>query len=328
MFLSVFDIFKVGVGPSSSHTMGPMVAAGRFLDALRAGADRVPGSGEPARLGCRLHGSLAFTGKGHATDRAVILGLAGFDAGDFDAARAAEALARIAATGRIAPARPARARLRPRPRPRLRLRPARCPATPTASCSRPGTRPATCTSPETYYSIGGGFVLTARELDRPARDAGRPRRCPTPSRTAAELLAHAEATGLGIAAMQRANELAPRPAAELDAGLARLWAVMTDCIDRGLAGRGRAARRPQGPPPRPRHPRAPAGRARPEPDRAAHHQRLDLGLRHRGQRGERRRRPGRHRPHQRRRRRGARHHPLLPRPRARRLARRASPTSC
>ena len=83
--------------------MGPMVAAGRFLDALRAGADRVPGSGEPARLGCRLHGSLAFTGKGHATDRAVILGLAGFDPGDFDAARAAEALARIAATGRIAP---------------------------------------------------------------------------------------------------------------------------------------------------------------------------------------------------------------------------------
>jgi L-serine dehydratase len=70
MFLSVFDIFKVGVGPSSSHTMGPMVAAGRFLDALRADTDRVPGSGAPARLGCRLHGSLAFTGKGHATDRA------------------------------------------------------------------------------------------------------------------------------------------------------------------------------------------------------------------------------------------------------------------
>ena len=85
MFLSVFDIFKVGVGPSSSHTMGPMVAAGRFLAALRSGADRIPGAGEPARLGCRLHGSLAFTGKGHATDRAVILGLAGFDPGDFDA---------------------------------------------------------------------------------------------------------------------------------------------------------------------------------------------------------------------------------------------------
>ena len=123
MFLSVFDIFKVGVGPSSSHTVGPMLAAGRFLDALRAGADRIPGSGAPARLGCRLHGSLAFTGKGHATDRAVILGLAGFDPGDFDAGRAAEALARIAATGRVAPAGLPELAFDAGARPRLRLRP-------------------------------------------------------------------------------------------------------------------------------------------------------------------------------------------------------------
>ena len=75
MFLSVFDIFKIGVGPSSSHTMGPMVAAARFLEMLRQGTDRIPGSGAPARVACRLHGSLAFTGKGHATDRATILGL-------------------------------------------------------------------------------------------------------------------------------------------------------------------------------------------------------------------------------------------------------------
>ena len=104
MFLSVFDIFKVGVGPSSSHTVGPMVAAGRFLAALRDGVGPHPRRrATPARLGCRLHGSLAFTGKGHATDRAVTLGLAGFDPADFDAGRAAEALERIAATGRIAP---------------------------------------------------------------------------------------------------------------------------------------------------------------------------------------------------------------------------------
>ena len=87
MFLSVFDIFKVGVGPSSSHTMGPMVAA-RPLPrrAARRRPTGSPAPAPPARLGCRLHGSLAFTGKGHATDRAVILGLAGFDPGDFDAA--------------------------------------------------------------------------------------------------------------------------------------------------------------------------------------------------------------------------------------------------
>ena len=66
MFLSVFDIFKIGVGPSSSHTVGPMIAAARFLDTLRAGRDLIPGAGDPVRLGCSLHGSLAFTGKGHA----------------------------------------------------------------------------------------------------------------------------------------------------------------------------------------------------------------------------------------------------------------------
>ena len=72
MFLSVFDMFKVGVGPSSSHTMGPMVAGARFLDLLRNSPFH------PKGLKASLHGSLAFTGKGHATDRATILGLAGF----------------------------------------------------------------------------------------------------------------------------------------------------------------------------------------------------------------------------------------------------------
>ena len=80
MFLSIFDVFKIGVGPSSSHTVGPMVAAGRFLTLLRARREVVPGAGTLARLGCTLHGSLAFTGKGHATDRAVTLGFAGFSA--------------------------------------------------------------------------------------------------------------------------------------------------------------------------------------------------------------------------------------------------------
>ena len=72
MFLSVAEIFKIGIGPSSSHTMGPMVAAARFLAALTDAQKAAA-----ARLTCTLHGSLAFTGKGHGTDRAVILGLAG-----------------------------------------------------------------------------------------------------------------------------------------------------------------------------------------------------------------------------------------------------------
>ena len=96
MFLSIFDIFKIGIGPSSSHTMGPMVAAGRFLDRVgQRHGSKVPGAGVVARLECRLHGSLAFTGKGHASDRAVILGLAGFLPDTLDPAKADEIEARI-----------------------------------------------------------------------------------------------------------------------------------------------------------------------------------------------------------------------------------------
>ncbi len=101
MFLSVFDIFKVGVGPSSSHTMGPMLASARFLDAVRAGSDRVPGSGAAVRLEASLHGSLAFTGKGHATDRAVILGLLGFVPDTLDPTEAERRLSTLRETGTI-----------------------------------------------------------------------------------------------------------------------------------------------------------------------------------------------------------------------------------
>ena len=193
MFLSVFDIFKVGVGPSSSHTMGPMVAARRFLDALRDGADRVPGAGPPARVGCRLHGSLAFTGKGHATDRAVILGLAGFDASDFDAGAAAAALARIAETRRIAPEGLPPLGFDPEHDLVFDFGPAlsgHANGLVFSAWDAGGNLHLT----ETYYSIGGGFVLTERELTRPGR-AGEGPKVPHPFATAAELVAAAEAAG-------------------------------------------------------------------------------------------------------------------------------------
>ena len=87
MFLSVFDMFKVGIGPSSSHTMGPMVAAARFLDMMRASPFEFHG------LRASLHGSLAFTGVGHATDRATILGLGGFRPDTYDDEKAEAFLA-------------------------------------------------------------------------------------------------------------------------------------------------------------------------------------------------------------------------------------------
>src|SRR6187200_3247237 len=91
LFLSVFDVFKIGIGPSSSHTMGPMTAAVRFLDVLRG----APAAQRAVRLTARLHGSLAFTGKGHATDRAVALGLLGYLPADLDPDSAERRLAQL-----------------------------------------------------------------------------------------------------------------------------------------------------------------------------------------------------------------------------------------
>lgn len=232
MFLSVFEMFKVGIGPSSSHTMGPMVAGGRFLDRLRNSPFQAHG------LRASLHGSLAFTGVGHATDRATILGLAGFLPDSYDPARAETALTAIRATRTITPP----------GLPPLAFDPDRDlifdygPALSghaNGMILRATDAQGDVILSETYYSIGGGFVLTAAELAQTGDKAARPRAdVPFPFQTAAEMLEMAGASGLTIAQMKRQNELRLRPAAELDAGLARLWQVMSDCIDRGMAGEG------------------------------------------------------------------------------------------
>jgi L-serine dehydratase len=237
MFLSVFDIFKVGVGPSSSHTVGPMVAAGRFLAALRDGSERIPGSGPPARLGCRLHGSLAFTGKGHATDRAVILGLLGFVPDTLDPDEAERRLADLAASGRIDVPGVGPLAFDPEKGVIFDYGPP-LPGHANGMVLRAFDAAGNLHLTETYYSIGGGFVLTERELKGATLkgdDAKVDR--PYPFATAAEMLAMGEASGLSIAAMKRANETAGGNAG-LDAGLDRVWSVMDACIDRGLATEG------------------------------------------------------------------------------------------
>jgi L-serine dehydratase len=230
MFLSVFDLFKVGVGPSSSHTIGPMVAGARFLDHLRRQPFRVHG------LKASLHGSLAFTGVGHATDRAVILGLAGFRADDYDAARAEAELDRIRQDGTV----------RPPGLPELVFVPDRDllfdygPALPghaNGLILRATDAQGDTIAEVTYYSIGGGFVVTAQELAAGKdRDDGPP--VPFPFRSAREMLDMAAESGLSIARMKRQNELTRRSGAEIDAGLQRIWQVMSSCIDRGLATDG------------------------------------------------------------------------------------------
>ncbi|MFP1644090.1 L-serine ammonia-lyase [Pontitalea aquivivens] len=232
MFLSVFDMFKVGVGPSSSHTMGPMVAGGRFLDRLRASPFQAHG------LRASLHGALAFTGKGHATDRATILGLAGFLPETYDATAAEAALAANTETGLLSP--PGLAPLRFDPATDLIFD-----FGPALAGHANGMilmaldAQGDVIAQETYYSIGGGFVLTAAEaaaVDDRALAAPSP--VPFPFRSAAEMLTMAHASGLTIAQMKRANERRFRPDADIDAGLARIWSVMNACIERGLAAEG------------------------------------------------------------------------------------------
>ncbi|MCB2129497.1 MAG: L-serine ammonia-lyase [Rhodobacteraceae bacterium] len=231
MFLSVFDMFKVGVGPSSSHTMGPMVAGARFLDALRASPFHAHG------LRASLHGSLAFTGKGHATDRATILGLAGFVPESYDHAKAEAALADIARTGTITP----------QGLPTLRFRPdtdlvfdygPSLPGHANGMILMATDAQGDVILQETYYSIGGGFILTEAEHRDAGKTAAKPSGCPYPFQSATEMLAMAAASGKSIAEMKRANELSFRNRRELDDGLARLWQVMNDCIERGLATDG------------------------------------------------------------------------------------------
>jgi len=230
MFLSVFDMFKVGIGPSSSHTMGPMVAGALFLDRLRAS----PFS--PAGLRARLHGSLAFTGIGHATDRAVILGLAGFRPESYDPDAAEAALSRIRDTGRVSP--DGLGDLAFQPKTDLHFdfgEPLPGHANGLVLVATDGQ--GDTLMQETYYSVGGGFVMTADELAAGAdTDDGPP--VPYPFHSAAEMLRMCAETGKSVADLKRANELSRLSARDLDQGMSRLWDVMSECIDRGLSTDG------------------------------------------------------------------------------------------
>ncbi|MEM1274225.1 MAG: L-serine ammonia-lyase [Pseudomonadota bacterium] len=244
MFLSIVDIFKIGVGPSSSHTMGPMSAAARFLGDLRIGRDLEPGAGAPASLSCTLHGSLAFTGKGHATDRAVILGLAGNEPATLDPDAAEMIEADVRRTGLV----------QPDGLPPLRFRPdddlifdygPPLPGHANGMVLRAFDAAGHLALEETYYSIGGGFVLTAGELVRQAQGGAESLHAakeaegfPYPFGSAVEMLEMGAASGLSIAEMKWANERKQRPEPVLRDKVTGIANAMRACLDRGLTQDG------------------------------------------------------------------------------------------
>ncbi|MCR8825938.1 L-serine ammonia-lyase [Pseudosulfitobacter koreensis] len=230
MFLSVFEMFKVGIGPSSSHTMGPMVAAARFLDLMRGSPFQFAG------VRASLHGSLAFTGVGHATDRATILGLAGFVPDTYDNDRAEAVLADLEATHQ----------LKPDGLPPLKFDPKRdlvfdydtqLKGHANGMILMATDAQGDVTLRQVYYSIGGGFVMTEEELAA-GKDTDEGAPVPFPFKSANEMLEMARASGKTIAGMKRANEESRGGADNLKRGTARLWQVMNDCIDRGLENDG------------------------------------------------------------------------------------------
>lgn len=230
MFLSVFDMFKVGIGPSSSHTMGPMVAAARFLDLMRASPFHFAG------LRASLHGSLAFTGMGHATDRATILGLAGFTPQDYDAVKAE---ATLKAINEGAP-------ITVEGLPPLAFDPktdlifdydTQLTGHANGMMLMATDAQGDVTLREVYYSIGGGFVLTEAELAA-GKDTDEGTLIPYPFKSAAEMLEMSAASRLDIAQMKRANEITRNGEVHLRTGTKRLWQVMNNCIERGLVTDG------------------------------------------------------------------------------------------
>ena len=232
MAISVFDLFSIGIGPSSSHTVGPMRAARRFTDRLRdqGSLDRV------RRLQVELYGSLALTGKGHGTDRAMLLGLEGMTPEEMDPDSAEGRLATIREDRRI--------RLPEGPevvfdesRDFLFKRRETLPMHPNGMRFLAFGESGEALEERVYYSVGGGFVVNQESADKDVlvEDATE---LPFPFSSGADLLRIGKEHRLKIPEIMMRNEMSWRPRAEVRRGLLRLWAAMQDCVERGLRQEG------------------------------------------------------------------------------------------
>jgi L-serine dehydratase len=229
MTLSALDLFTIGIGPSSSHTVGPMRAACRFVRSLES-------SGLAAlvtRLRCDLYGSLAATGKGHGTDAAIMLGFLGEEPETVGIDQIPEMLATIRSGslrmpgGRVIDFNEKTdldfKRLKPLP-----LHPNGMHFTALDAAGTP-------LADAVVYSLGGGFIASEQEMKSPpAAEISQAH----PFTSAAELMAHCESGGMSIATLLLANEAALRPESETRARLDDIWRAMQDCVKRGCSGEG------------------------------------------------------------------------------------------
>ncbi|RQM52298.1 L-serine ammonia-lyase [Aeromonas caviae] len=233
--ISVFDMFSIGIGPSSSHTVGPMRAACAFIQTLKANALL----SRTRRVVVECYGSLGQTGKGHGTGKAIILGLAGFEPESVDIEAIPAFLAQVEQTQTLCLG---------------GEQPSEFPRIGAILFNRRKTLPAhsngmtlrayegdTLVFEQTYYSIGGGFIIEeshfANAREEAARfDAAHP--IPYPFESGAELLAQCQENGLSISGLMLANEKVFRSEAEIKAGLRKIWQAMQGCVERGCKSEG------------------------------------------------------------------------------------------
>ncbi|MBO4209142.1 L-serine ammonia-lyase [Micromonospora echinofusca] len=230
--ISVFDLFSVGIGPSSSHTVGPMRAARTFVGGLKA--DGLLAT--TARVQAELFGSLGATGHGHGSDRAVLLGLAGEAPETVDTDTVDDRVAQVRATGRLDLLGVHEVAF-DTDRDLVLHRRRALPYHPNGMTFAAYDDTGELLRTRTYYSVGGGFVV-----DEAAAGADRIKPDSTPVRypflTGVELLAVTERTGLSISEVMLANELSWRSEAEVRAGLLDIWRVMRECVDAGCSRDG------------------------------------------------------------------------------------------
>lgn len=233
MAVSLFDLFKIGIGPSSSHTVGPMRAAARFLERWLVEPGQL---GRVARVRGELYGSLALTGRGHGTDKAVLMGLEGHWPDRIDPDLIPGALERIRGTKRI--------RLMGRheidfdeKRDLVFNKREKLPYHTNGMRFTAYAADGGVIATRDYYSVGGGFVVNQDEAaeDRIVADTTE---LPYPFHSGDELLARCREHGLSIAALMFANEKAWRQEAEIREGLDRIWEAMRACVARGIREEG------------------------------------------------------------------------------------------
>ena len=233
MAVSTFDLYKIGIGPSSSHTVGPMRAAARFVEHHLAEAGRL---GDVARVRAEVFGSLALTGRGHGTDKAVMMGLEGHWPNRIDPDVIPAALERIRADkvirlhGQRDVAFNEKSDLVMNKRQKL---PFHTNGMRFIAYDASGAEIAS----RDYYSVGGGFVVNQDEAaeDRIVADT-----TPVahPFASGDEMLARCASSGLSIAQLMMENELAWRSESEIREGLRELWQAMQDCVARGIRQSG------------------------------------------------------------------------------------------